>query len=80
MNVLVLGATGNTGALVVDRAIANGNALSVLVRDPDEFTLKGARAFDGDATNPEHELKAMQGQEAVSDTIGGGTPYEETHL
>jgi uncharacterized protein YbjT (DUF2867 family) len=80
MNVLVFGATGKTGGLVVDRALAKGHQVAVLVRDPKKFTKTGVRVFSGDATRPEDVLASMQGQDAVIDTIGGTTPYKKTVL
>lgn len=80
MNLLVLGATGKTGRLVVERALAKGHALTVLVRDPLKFTRPNVRVFAGDATHPSDVLAAMRGQHAVIDTIGGTTPYKATTL
>jgi putative NADH-flavin reductase len=80
MNLLVFGATGKTGRLVVERALAKGHALTVLVRDPIKFTRPNVRVFAGDATHPSDVLAAMRGQHAVIDTIGGTTPYKATTL
>jgi uncharacterized protein YbjT (DUF2867 family) len=80
MRVLVFGATGKTGSLVVERALAKGHEVSVLVRDPARFTIKGVRVFQGDATNPGDVGEAMPDQDAVIDTIGGTTPFKSTSL
>jgi uncharacterized protein YbjT (DUF2867 family) len=80
MKVLVFGASGKTGGLVVERALAKGHEVSVLVRDAGKFTVAGVRVIAGDATKRGDVLLAVKGQEAVIDTIGGTTPYKTTQL
>jgi len=80
MNVLVFGATGKTGTLVVERALAQGHALTVLVRDPLKFKIPNVRVITGNATNPSDVLAAMHGQQAVIETIGGTTPWKSVTL
>ncbi len=81
MKVLVLGATGKTGSLVVERAVAKGHAVTVLVRDAEKLHQRDkVRVLIGDATEPEDVVKAMDGNDAVIDTIGGTTPYKDTTL
>ena len=80
MRVLVLGATGKTGRLVVDRVLAKSHEVTVLVRDPSKLRTKGVRVLAGDATKPTDVMNAVRGQDAVIDTIGGTTPYRTTWL
>ena len=80
MNVLVFGATGKTGSLVVERALAKGHTVTVLVRDPIKFKRSNVRVYAGNATNPSDVLSAMHGQQAVIETIGGTTPWKSIHL
>ena len=80
MKVLVFGATGKTGGLVVDRALARGHEVTVLVRDAGRFTKPGVRVVTGDATRREDVREAMRGQDAVIEAIGGTTPYKATRL
>jgi len=80
MNLLVFGATGKTGSLVVERALAKGHTVTALVRDPIKLTRPNVRVFAGNATNPSDVLAAMRGQQAVIETIGGTTPYKSTTL
>ena len=80
MNVVVFGATGKTGGLVVDRALAKGHQVTVLVRNAAKFTKPGVRVLTGDATNPSDVVAAVKAQDAVLDTIGGATPYKATQL
>jgi putative NADH-flavin reductase len=80
MNVLIFGGTGKTGSLVVERALAKGHTVTVLVRDPIKFTRPNVRVITGNATNPSDVLASMHGQHAVIETIGGTTPWKSTHL
>ena len=80
MNVLVFGANGKTGGAVVTAALAKGHAVTVLVRDRTRFKIAGVTVVEGDATRAEDVARAMQGQEAVIDSIGGTTPYKDTVL
>ena len=80
MNVLVFGATGKTGSLVVDRALSKGHTVTVLVRDPKKFSHPNVRVITGSATNPSDVLSAITGQQAVIESIGGTTPYKATTL
>jgi uncharacterized protein YbjT (DUF2867 family) len=80
MNLLVFGATGKTGRLVVECALAKGHTVTALVRDPFKFTHPNVRVFPGNATNPSDVLAAMHSQQAVIETIGGTTPYKPTTL
>lgn len=81
MKVLVLGAGGKTGTLVVGRCLEKGHEVTVLVRDAGTFHARdGIRVLQGDATDPADVMKAVEGNEAVIDTIGGPTPYRDTTL
>jgi uncharacterized protein YbjT (DUF2867 family) len=86
MKVLIFGGSGKTGSLVVDRAIEKGHEVTVLVHDVAKFaehrplTDRRIAVMTGDATNPTDVRAAMQGQEAVIDTIGGTSPYKTVHL
>ena len=80
MRVLVFGATGKTGGLVVDCALAKGHEVTVLVRDAGKFGKDGVRVLAGDATKPDDVLRAVQGQDAIIEAIGGTTPYKTTSL
>jgi uncharacterized protein YbjT (DUF2867 family) len=80
MKVLVLGATGKTGSLVVEAAVAKGHEVSVLVRDATKMKRSDVRVIVGDAGNRDNVVNAVHGQEAVIDTIGGTTPWKTTNL
>jgi uncharacterized protein YbjT (DUF2867 family) len=80
MKVLVFGASGKTGGLVMKRALAMGHEVTVLVRDASKFNVLGVNVVAGDATKHDDVLRAVKGQDAVIDTIGGTTPYKTTQL
>jgi uncharacterized protein YbjT (DUF2867 family) len=49
-NILVLGATGGTGRLIISQALARGHQVAALVRSPEQAdNLKGAQIIVGDA-------------------------------
>ena len=81
MNVLIMGAAGKTGSLVVERAVAAGHVVTAFVRDASTYRAPAnVRVAAGDATDQASINKAMAGQDAVIDTIGGKTPYRKTTL
>jgi uncharacterized protein YbjT (DUF2867 family) len=81
MNVLIIGAAGKTGAIVVERAVAAGHVVTAFVRDAATYRAPAnVRVVAGDATDQASVDKAMAGQDAVIDTIGGKTPYRKTTL
>lgn len=80
MKVLVIGAAGKTGRLVVERAVAAGHQVTAFVRRSDEYKHSDVRVVDGDATDRARMDEAVLGQDAVLDTIGGETPYKATTL
>lgn len=73
MNLLVLGATGRTGRLVVERALAAGHTVTALVRSPEKLTLSNSnlRLLTGEATDSSAVARAMEGADAVINTLGG---------
>jgi putative NADH-flavin reductase len=81
MNVLIIGAAGKTGSIVVERAVAAGHVVTAFVHDATTYSAPGnVRVVAGDATDQASVDKAMAGQDAVIDTIGGKAPYRKTTL
>jgi putative NADH-flavin reductase len=80
MRVVIFGAAGKTGGLLVDRALAKGYEVTVLVRKTSKFKKEGVHVVTGDATKLDDVLHAVRGQDAVIDAIGGSTPYKTTLL
>jgi uncharacterized protein YbjT (DUF2867 family) len=73
MNLLVLGATGRTGRLVVEQALAAGHTVTALVRSPEKLTMSDANlhVVTGGATDPAAVSRALTGVDAVIGTLGG---------
>ena len=81
MNVLVFGAAGKTGSLIVEKAVAAGHTVTAFVRDASRYTApSGVRVVSGNATDRTDVFGAMSGQDAVVDAIGGKTPWRKTNL
>jgi putative NADH-flavin reductase len=80
MNLIVFGAGGKTGTLVVERAIAAGHAVTVFLHDAAHEVPADVRVISGDAADPGAVFKAISGHDAVIDVIGGKTPYKDTEL
>jgi uncharacterized protein YbjT (DUF2867 family) len=73
MKLLVLGATGKTGQLVLAAAARAGHTVTVLVRDPARLpSADGLTVLTGDATSPDDLTRALAGQDAVIGVVGGG--------
>src|SRR5258705_12540387 len=72
VSLVVLGAAGRTGRLVVEQALAAGHPVTALVRSPEKLTLRHPklRVVVGDATDPTALSRALTGSEAVISTLG----------
>jgi uncharacterized protein YbjT (DUF2867 family) len=68
---LLLGASGRTGALVMQFALERGYGVVVLVRKPADFghRHKNLEIVEGTPYNPEDVLKAIKGCDAVISTL-----------
>lgn len=77
--ILVLGATGGTGRLIVKEALARGFEVRELVRSPAKASgLEGAEVFIGDARDEAVLRKALQGMDAVVSSLGTPvSPFRE---
>jgi uncharacterized protein YbjT (DUF2867 family) len=65
---VIVGATGNTGSVVAEKLLANGEKVRVLGRDPkrlERFTQKGAEAYMADTSDAGALTKAFSGAKAV---------------
>ena len=72
MTVLVIGATGSIGRLVVEEAIRQGHTVRALVRTPDKARQlpSEAQVVVGDVTQPNTLLGGVDGIDAVVFTHG----------
>jgi uncharacterized protein YbjT (DUF2867 family) len=73
MNLVILGATGRTGLLVVEQALAAGHNVTALVRSPEKLAIRNSslRVIAGQATDTGDVARAMVGADAVISTLGG---------
>ena len=80
--ILVLGATGPTGRLVVSQALARGYAVTALVRSPEKAAdMKGIRLIVGDARDEKILRQAVTGQDAVISALGTpASPFKQVTL
>jgi uncharacterized protein YbjT (DUF2867 family) len=74
MNLVVLGATGRTGILVVEQALAAGHTVTALVRSPQKLIAANPslRVVAGEATDTLAVARALEGADAIISTLGGG--------
>ena len=72
MNVLVFGASGRTGRLVVEQALDKGHAVTAFVRAPNRLAPAHAklRVVVGDAFDAGAVSQAIAGQDAVVTVLG----------
>jgi len=73
MNLVVFGATGGTGRLVMEQALAAGHNVIAFVRSPQKLanTNPNLRVVVGAATDGAAISRALVGADAVISTLGG---------
>ena len=78
MNLLVLGATGRTGRLVVERALAAGHNVTALVRSLEKLTMSNSnlRVVAGQATNTSDISRALEGADADAARVRALAAYK----
>jgi uncharacterized protein YbjT (DUF2867 family) len=80
MKVLVLGATGGTGRLIVRDAMAKGHSVVALVRSTARADLPGVDMTEGDARDEGALMRALDGCDAVISTLGTGVGFRKVTL
>jgi putative NADH-flavin reductase len=80
--ILVLGATGATGRLIVNQAVARGYDVTVLVRSAGKASdITGAKLIVGDARDERALREALKGRDAVVSALGTPvSPFREVTL
>ncbi|MGN6128272.1 MAG: NAD(P)-dependent oxidoreductase [Humibacter sp.] len=75
MNIVVFGANGPTGRLVVKEALDRGHVVTAVTRNPQTFPLQheNLRVERGDVLDPGSIAPVMAGQDAVLSALG--VPY-----
>lgn len=79
---LVLGATGGTGRLIVKQALTRGHDVTALVRSREKSDdLEGVRLIVGDARDETALRNALKGQDIVVSALGTpASPFREVTL
>ena len=82
MKILVLGATGATGRLIVSRALAEGHDVVVLARSRARTAiLTGVQIVEGDARDGAALTRAIAGCDAVISALGTGlSPFQKVTM
>ena len=77
MNILIVGATRGIGRQLLDQALASGQGVTALARDPRRLAMQHERlrVVKGDILDADSVARAMAGQEAVCCTIGIKLPW-----
>ena len=72
MTLSVFGASGRSGAPLVEQALAAGHTVKAFVRDPAKLNVKHERLelIQGDAKNEADVARAVEGADVVLSTIG----------
>jgi putative NADH-flavin reductase len=72
MNLLILGATGRTGRVLVEQALALGHTVTAFARNPAKVrtTHPNLRVAKGDISNYDSLEAAIRGQDAVLSALG----------
>lgn len=80
--ILVVGATGGTGRLIVSQALAQGLDVTALVRSPQTGRdLEGAKLIIGDARDETTLREALKGRDAVVSALGTpASPFRKVTL
>ena len=80
MKILVLGATGGTGQLIVRDAAQSGHSVVALVRAKARADLPGAELIEGDARDEATLVRALDGCDAVVSALGTGMGFRQVDL
>lgn len=74
MKVIIFGATGTIGRLVVEEALADGHQVTAFARTPQKLNVQHSALTlqAGDATNATEVADAVKGHDAVIITLGAG--------
>lgn len=80
MKFLVLGATGRTGVLFVEKALDQGHQVTALVRRADATVDPRAHIVSGDVTDSAMVASAARGHDAIISTLGTKSARETPTL
>src|SRR5215472_8339517 len=74
VNILIFGATGGTGRVLVEQALAQGHMVTAFARHPSKVRTKhpNLRVAEGNVLDPAAVEAATRGQDAVLSALGVG--------
>ena len=77
MKILIFGATGATGKLIVEQALSVGHEVVAFVRNPAKLTHKHPKltVVRGDVLDAKQVENAIAGQDVVVSALGPTRPY-----
>lgn len=80
MKITLMGATGQTGRLVLSKALAAGHDITALVRNPSKMTLQDPhlRLVQGDILRLDDVTQVVRGSDATISVIGSRTLKPDT--
>src|ERR687898_1230717 len=72
VKVLIIGATGGTGRILLDKALEQGHEVTALARNPSAIAPRDyrPRVLQGNALDPDAVEAAVAGQDAVISALG----------
>jgi len=76
MRLVILGATGGIGRLVVEQAVKAGHEVTAVVRDPSALTVPGADVRTANALDPAVLTPIVEGADAVVSALGVRPPIK----
>lgn len=69
MKILLFGATGRTGKIILQKAVKDGHEVTAIVRDKSKLNGVSAEIIEGTPYNKDTILKAIEGCDAVISTL-----------
>lgn len=80
MNIIIFGASGKTGKIVVENALQQKYNVTAFVRDSSKLSIsdKNLTIIEGDAANQEAVAKAIEGQNIVISCLGANNGLGKT--
>lgn len=76
MKILVFGATGATGACLINEARNRGHDVTAFVRDASRLASPDTPHIQGDITDSDAVRQALSGQDAVVSALGPRSPLK----
>ena len=82
MNVIIFGANGKTGRLVVEKLLEGGHEVTAFVRDSSKLKIQDAHLHitEGQATNKKAVRDAINGKELVISCLGSDKGLKKTTI